>query len=70
MGGGSLRSGLFDRSWYLAGHPDVADLGIDPVRHYVESGGAALTIRNSAQGFDVSGDDERDDVATAFLRRS
>lgn len=31
-------SELFDRGWYLATYPDVAELGIDPVRHYIGSG--------------------------------
>jgi glycosyltransferase involved in cell wall biosynthesis len=29
------RSGLFDRSWYLANNPDVAGSGLDPISHYV-----------------------------------
>ncbi|MDP3414621.1 glycoside hydrolase family 99-like domain-containing protein [Falsiroseomonas sp.] len=32
------RSGLFDRDYYLAAHPDVAAAGIDPVDHYLEYG--------------------------------
>ena len=32
------RSGLFDRDWYLERYPDVANDGIDPLRHYVEHG--------------------------------
>ena len=32
------RSGLFDRAWYLARHPEVAAAGIDPIRHYVMFG--------------------------------
>lgn len=31
-------SELFDRDWYLATYPDVAELGIDPVRHYIGAG--------------------------------
>ena len=29
------RSGLFDASWYLEHYPDVAQAGIDPIKHYV-----------------------------------
>lgn len=32
-------SGLFDREWYLKNNPDVAEAGIDPVRHYLLYGG-------------------------------
>jgi hypothetical protein len=32
------QSALFDRAWYLETYPDVRDSGIDPVRHYFESG--------------------------------
>src|SRR5262249_9418898 len=32
------RSGLFDRAWYLASNPDVADAGVDPLYHYVMFG--------------------------------
>jgi glycosyltransferase involved in cell wall biosynthesis len=32
------RSGQFDRSWYVRRYPDVAAMGIDPVRHYVAFG--------------------------------
>jgi hypothetical protein len=32
------RSGLFDAQWYLRHNADVADAGIDPLRHYVEFG--------------------------------
>lgn len=31
-------SGAFDAAWYLRRYPDVAAAGIDPLRHYVESG--------------------------------
>ncbi len=29
---------LFDRAWYLAQYPDVAESGIDPVEHYLRWG--------------------------------
>ncbi len=29
---------LFDRNWYLAVNPDVAEAGIDPFTHYIEHG--------------------------------
>ena len=32
------RSGLFDKDWYLAHNEDVANAGVDPLRHYVEYG--------------------------------
>ena len=32
------RSGLFDAQWYLRHNADVADAGIDPLRHYVQFG--------------------------------
>jgi hypothetical protein len=32
------RSGLFDADWYLRYYTDVAEAGIDPLRHYVEFG--------------------------------
>jgi len=28
----------FDREYYLSQYPDIADAGIDPVRHYIENG--------------------------------
>jgi O-antigen biosynthesis protein len=31
-------SGLFDREWYLQQYPDVADLKIDPILHYLRYG--------------------------------
>lgn len=33
-------SGLFDAAWYVAKYPDVAELGIDPVEHYLLVGAA------------------------------
>lgn len=35
------RLGVFDRAAYLAGYPEVARSGIDPVRHYVLHGARA-----------------------------
>jgi chromosome segregation ATPase len=32
------RSGLFDAEWYLRQNADVADSGIDPLRHYIQFG--------------------------------
>ena len=32
------RSGLFDAEWYLAHYRDVAEFGVDPVKHYIEFG--------------------------------
>ena len=32
------RSGLFDAEWYLREYTDVAEAGIDPLRHYIEFG--------------------------------
>ena len=34
------RSGLFDAAWYLETHPDVANVGSDPLYHYVRHGAA------------------------------
>ena len=31
-------NGVFDRDWYLATNPDVADLGMDPLLHYITHG--------------------------------
>ena len=33
-------SGLFDDVWYVAHYPDVAELGIDPIEHYLLFGAA------------------------------
>lgn len=32
------RTGLFDRAWYLATYPDVAEAGLDPLDHYARFG--------------------------------
>jgi hypothetical protein len=34
-------SGLFDAAWYVANYPDVAQSGMDPLRHYALIGAAA-----------------------------
>ncbi len=33
-----LKSGLFDKNWYLKQYPDVQQGHVDPVRHYIERG--------------------------------
>lgn len=33
-------SGLFDAAWYLDSYPDVAQAGVDPLRHFLASGAA------------------------------
>ena len=35
-----VRSGLFDQGWYLKQYPDVAELKIDPISHYLRCGAA------------------------------
>jgi hypothetical protein len=32
------RSGLLDSDWYLKNYPDVAEQGVDPIRHYLALG--------------------------------
>ena len=32
------RSGLFDAEWYLSHYRDVAEFGVDPVKHYIKFG--------------------------------
>lgn len=34
-----LQSGLFDQEYYLAHNPDVAQTGVNPLRHFVRHGG-------------------------------
>ena len=46
-------SGLFDAEWYLAQHPDVEILGMDPIEHYILYG-AALG-RDPSPRFDTAG---------------
>jgi hypothetical protein len=47
-----LRSGLFDRQWYLRNYPDVAKAGADPLEHYLDFGAAEGRLFNPY--FDVS----------------
>lgn len=44
------RSGKFDRTWYLSTYPDVAQSGVDPVKHYVRWG--AVDGRKPRADFD------------------
>jgi O-antigen biosynthesis protein len=46
-------SGLFDRTWYLKQHPDVAEHGIDPASHYLCFG--ACEGRDPSPSFSSSG---------------
>ncbi len=46
------KSGLFDSGFYLSAYPDVAQAGIDPVRHYLETGWKEG--RNPSAGFDTT----------------
>ena len=32
------KTGLFDKKWYLKQYPDVKKMGINPIKHYLESG--------------------------------
>lgn len=50
-------SEYFDPQWYLERNPDVATSGIDPVRHYLESG--AREGRDPSPGFSTRGYLER-----------
>lgn len=47
-----LRSGLFDRDWYLQKYKDVARAGADPLGHFVGHGSAEM--RNPGPQFDSS----------------
>jgi hypothetical protein len=58
------RSGLFDRKWYLANNPDVAQSGLDPIEHYVRYG--ASEGRDPSPVFSTQGYlAEYSDVASA-----
>lgn len=46
-------SGLFDSAYYLSKYPDVAQVGVDPVEHFL--GGGWLEGRNPAPSFSTSG---------------
>jgi CDP-glycerol glycerophosphotransferase (TagB/SpsB family) len=45
-------SGVFDVGYYYAQYPDIAESGIDPVRHYLEHGAAEQ--RNPCAFFDTA----------------
>ena len=30
--------GLFDKEWYLTAYPDIADAGVDPLKHFIHHG--------------------------------
>ncbi len=46
-----MKSGLFDRDYYLATYPDVANSKIDPIRHYLDHG--AREMRNPCEFFNT-----------------
>ena len=46
------RSQAFDADWYLACHPDIADAGVDPLRHYLHAG--AAEGRDPSPGFSAA----------------
>ena len=46
------QSGCFDCDWYLSQYPDVADSGLDPIRHYLRFG--AKEKRNPSEAFDTA----------------
>lgn len=57
-------SGLFDADWYLKTYPDVADLGMDPLEHFLWLG--ARLYRSPGPGFDAAAyRADYDDVARA-----
>ena len=45
-------SGFFDAAWYLASYPDVVELGLDPLDHYLWLG--RRIGRNPGPGFDAA----------------
>jgi glycosyltransferase involved in cell wall biosynthesis len=45
------KSGLFHSTWYRSTYPDVAEIGMDPVLHYLKYG--ARMLRNPAKNFDT-----------------
>jgi glycosyltransferase involved in cell wall biosynthesis len=48
-------NGLFDREWYLATNPDVAEAGLDPLVHYINHG--AEEGRKPSPSFDCADPD-------------
>lgn len=46
------KSGLFDAGYYLAGNPDVAETGVDPLEHFVKCGW--YEFRNPSPLFDIN----------------
>src|SRR5690606_37437453 len=44
-------SGYFDENWYLSEYPDVANSGIDPLKHFVKYG--AFEKRNPGPEFNT-----------------
>ena len=45
-------SGFFEESWYLSEYPDVAQVGLSPILHYLRVGGHLW--RNPGRGFDAA----------------
>jgi GT2 family glycosyltransferase/glycosyltransferase involved in cell wall biosynthesis len=45
-------SGFFEESWYLQQYPDVAQVGLDPISHYIRVGWHLG--RNPGRGFDAA----------------
>ncbi|PFG08986.1 hypothetical protein [Marinobacter sp. LV10MA510-1] len=45
-------SGLFDETWYLEYHQDVAEAGLNPIEHYLKIG--AYEGRNPSESFDTT----------------
>src|SRR5688572_18444839 len=46
------RSRQFDKAWYLAHNPEIAEAGIDPILHYLRQG--AANGRNPHPLFDTN----------------
>lgn len=42
------KSGMFDAAWYASRYKDVAEAGVDPVRHFVEHGAKEGRFANGA----------------------
>src|ERR1700722_11460021 len=45
------KSGLFDAEYYARANPDIANLNIDPLTHYLETG--ATELRNPSEAFEA-----------------